>query len=97
MTGVIVEYISATWCKRCHDILPTVRSTCQIAGAQLEMLDFDELDDCDKRKEAVTALPTIRLTTDGGHTWTEFTPAGLDDWKRATLASVSIMDGPEEF
>lgn len=85
--AIEVQLISATWCKRCAVIKPEVEALCKTAGAKFTVLDYDELEDDDPVKRAVTALPTILM---GGKA---YTPAELDAWREAiTAAAVGVGD-----
>ena len=89
-----VRLISAAWCKRCAVIKPDVEALCKTAGATFTIVDFDELEEDDPVKRAVTALPTILM--DGK----AYTPAELDAWRAAITAvavSVAVGAGDEDF
>lgn len=85
-----VEYIGATWCKRCHTVLPVVENTCRIVGIPLTVLDYDELEDDDPRKKVVVSLPTIRMQ---GAIYTANT---LEDWKNAVTAT-AVVTSDQDF
>lgn len=81
---LFVQIISAPWCKRCHEIKPRVVDVCRLAGATLEEVNYDELEDDDSLKESVTALPTVRLLVeqDGrAGEWKAYKPGELDIWE----------------
>lgn len=76
-----VRLISAAWCKRCAVIKPDVEALCKTAGATFMIIDFDELEEDDPVKRAVTALPTILMDNKA------YTPAELDTWRSAITAA----------
>jgi thiol-disulfide isomerase/thioredoxin len=88
-----VQLVSAAWCKRCSVIKPEVEALCKTAGAKFVVLDFDDLEEDDPVKRAVTALPTILM--DGK----AYTPAELDAWRAAiTAAALAIgVSGDTDF
>ena len=81
-----VRYISAAWCKRCHDVKPEVTRYCTIAGADLTILDFDELEEEEKAK--IASLPEIHMKI--GDDWVTYTSARLEEWKTAITHSAVI-------
>lgn len=97
-----VELLTASWCKRCKEIKPTVQQTCSLTGASYREIDYDALDDDHPVKIAVTALPTIRvrLASDvavGDRGWQVFVPADLDKWRdfmmnRVAFAGLATTD-----
>jgi hypothetical protein len=90
-----VEFISASWCKRCGELRPEVERRCQLTGAAMTYVDFDEIDETDERKDIVKSLPTIRMRSDGG-TWTIWTAATFNAWVDAITAT-SAFTGVEDF
>jgi thiol-disulfide isomerase/thioredoxin len=79
---IFVQIVSAPWCKRCVEIKPRVADLCRLAGAALEEVNYDELDDDSSLKASVTALPTIRMLVEGaGATWKAYTPRDLAIWE----------------
>jgi hypothetical protein len=90
-----VQIISATWCKRCHAIKPEVAALCVTAGATLTVVDYDELEDDDPVKKSVTALPTIRMRSEGD--WVSYTPADLDKWKTDVAALAAAPSNDTDF
>lgn len=77
-----VQFISATWCKRCQLIRPDVMVTCNAAGLVFDYVDYDEIED-EALKASVTSLPTIRMRK--GESWSSWTAATLEDWKNTVL------------
>ncbi len=93
-TAIIqVQLVSASWCKRCAVIKPDVAALCKTAGATLTIIDFDELEEDDPVKRAVTALPTILMNDKA------YTPAEFDAWRSAITAAAvaSAVGGDEDF
>ena len=80
-TALEVRLISAAWCKRCAVIKPDVEALCKTAGAIFTIVDFDELEEDDPVKRAVTALPTILMGNKA------YTPSELDAWRSAITAA----------
>lgn len=76
-----VQMISASWCKRCGVIKPGVEQACKNAGAELKIIDYDELEDRDPIKNRVTALPTLII---GDKT---YKPADSEEWREVLAAS----------
>lgn len=76
-----VQIISASWCKRCLTIKPEVARYCQLNGATLTVVDYEELDE--KEKEVVKSLPTIRMriVTSYSIDWSVYTTDTLETWK----------------
>lgn len=97
-TNTTVQLISAPWCKRCHLIKPEVKRYCEMAGAALTELNFDELEEGDPLKASVKALPTImmRLTAPSSD-WVSYAPADLEKWKAAILALIPVVTDNEDF
>jgi thiol-disulfide isomerase/thioredoxin len=92
--AIEVQLISASWCKRCAVIKPEVEALCKTAGAKFTVVDFDELEEDDPVKCAVTALPTILMN---GKT---YTPAELDAWREAIAAAAvagAVGVGDDDF
>ncbi len=58
-----VKYISATWCKRCHELRPTVNSTCSLLNIPLNFQDYDDL--TEEESARITSLPTLYHHVDG--------------------------------
>ena len=73
---ILVHYISADWCKRCHTIQPTVVTYSKIAAADLIVLDYEEMEEAEKA--TITSLPTIRMKLDTE--WVTYTNATITDW-----------------
>jgi thiol-disulfide isomerase/thioredoxin len=84
-----VQMLSAVWCKRCQTLKPDVERLCSLAGATFTYVDYDDLEEDDEVKKAVTALPTIRMRTGDNGAWTSYTPADLDTWK-VVIAAASL-------
>jgi thiol-disulfide isomerase/thioredoxin len=84
---VFVQIVSAPWCKRCVEIKPRVAELCRIAGAQLEEINYDELDESDSLRDLVKALPTVRMRVSaaagGRGEWSAYTPKELAIWEDA--------------
>ena len=79
---IFVQIVSAPWCKRCGEIKPRVAELCRLAGASLEEVNYDELDDDSPLKASVTALPTIRMIVESPEaTWKVYTPKELSVWE----------------
>ena len=93
-----VELISAAWCARCKTIKPDVALACKTAGARFAIVDYDELDDCDPVKNAVTALPMIRMRCGGADVpWTAWLPAELEAWKEALATAAAAISTADDF
>jgi hypothetical protein len=88
--SLTVKLISAPWCKRCHEIKPDVVAYVAMAGATLEVVNFDELEEEDPMRAAVTSLPTILMQTKINGPWTSHTAHTLAEWKTAVLASAFV-------
>ncbi len=87
-----VQLISAPWCKRCTVIKPGVEQLCKNAGANLTVLNYDELDDGESIKMAVTALPTILMNG------IYYTPSQYEEWSAAIMvAAVATMSEDTDF
>ena len=89
-----VQIISAPWCKRCQVVKPDVTEHCRIGGAELTILDYDEMEDEDKA--SVKSLPTIRIrvTPDAG--WMIFTADSLEQFKQ-TLVKAALSSTTTDF
>jgi thiol-disulfide isomerase/thioredoxin len=74
-----VQIISAPWCKRCLTIKPEVVRYCQLNGASLAVMDYEELEE--KEKEIVKSLPTIRMRRSTSTDWSVYTADTLETWK----------------
>ena len=81
-----VHYISAAWCKRCHVVKPDVVRYCTIAGADLTILDFEEMEEEEKAK--IASLPEIRMKIVDN--WVVFTSAQMEEWKTAITHTAVI-------
>jgi hypothetical protein len=93
-----VQLISAPWCKRCHLIKPEVKRYCEMAGAVLTELNFDELEEGDPLKATVKALPTIMMRLSApSQDWVSYAPADLEKWKVAILALIPVVTDSEDF
>jgi hypothetical protein len=97
MPVVEVQLITAEWCKRCHQIKPDVVATCAMTGASLGIVDYDELADDDPLKDAVEALPTIRMRTDPTAAWVSYVPANIEKWKEDIIALFDPVAMDVEF
>jgi len=80
-----VQIISASWCKRCQTIKPDVAEQCRIGGADLSILDYEEMDEDEKAH--IKSLPTIRMRLHSDTEWKSFTADSLDQFKSALFAS----------
>jgi len=76
-----VQIISAPWCKRCHVVKPEVARYCQLNGASLTVVDYEELEE--KEKEVIKSLPTIRMKplSSPSTDWSIYTADTLETWK----------------
>jgi hypothetical protein len=92
-----VQIISAAWCKRCHEIKPSVADLCVFAGAKLTVIDYDSLEDEDELKKTVKALPTVRMRSSTEKGWVAYIPAELEKWKAdvTALAVAAERNGNE--
>ena len=88
-----VQLISAVWCKRCHALKPDVAAAAAVAGASFAVVDYDTLDETDPVRNAVTALPMIRMRVGPDAAWAAYTPAELETWKTDLMATVKIATG----
>lgn len=88
---VEVQLISATWCKRCHTLLPDITMVCSLAGARLTYIDMDEMDEDDPLRNSITALPTIRMRVTADDPWNTWTAATYEDWK-STVMTTALRD-----
>jgi hypothetical protein len=93
----LVKLVSAPWCKRCHELKPDIAATVAIAGATLEIVNFDELEDNDPVKVAVASLPTILMQTKAGGSWTAYTAHTMAEWKVAVLAGANVITTDTDF
>lgn len=91
-----VQMISAVWCKRCQTLKPDVVRLCGLASATFTYVDYDELEEDDEIKKAVTALPTVRMRLSSDAPWTTYTPAELDAWKEIITAA-AVAGGDTDF
>lgn len=78
-----VQMISASWCKRCGVIKPGVEQACKNSGAELKIINYDELEDRDPIKNRVTALPSLIIGDK------VYKPADSDEW-REVLAAAAV-------
>jgi hypothetical protein len=92
-----VQLISAAWCKRCHTLKPDIAAATTVAGASFAIIDYDTLDETDPVRNAVTALPMIRMRTGPDAPWAAYTPAELDVWKADLMATVKIATNSLDF
>lgn len=94
---VFVQIVSAPWCKRCVEIKPRVAELCRIAGAQLEEVPYDGLEEDDPLRESITALPTVRMLVSsavgGCGKWSAYTPKELPAWEDAIKLYGSAAPG----
>jgi thiol-disulfide isomerase/thioredoxin len=91
-----VVLVSATWCGRCKIIKPEVEALCKTVGATFTVVDYDELEEDDPVKQAVKALPTIRMRC-GDSTWSTYTPSEIETWKSAMLSTAATPTSGEDF
>ncbi len=91
-----VVLVSATWCTRCKVIKPDVEALCRTAGATFSVVDYDNLEERDPVKEAVKALPTIRMRV-GNSPWSTYVPAEIESWKSAMLSAATVPTTGEDF
>ena len=84
-----VQFISASWCKKCVELKPEAKQLCSIAGIIMTIIDFDELDEIDETdepiKNTIKSLPTIRMKISTGGVWTQYTTNEFDIWKSVML------------
>ena len=94
---LFVQIVSAPWCKRCHEIKPRVVEVCRLAGATLEEVNYDELEEDDSIKASVSALPTVRLLVEQeGRVgeWKAYKPSELDAWEDTVkVTALSVAGG----
>jgi hypothetical protein len=64
---------------------PDVEALCRSVGAKLSIVDYDELEEDDPVKQAVSALPTIRMRR-GERVWSTYTPSEVESWRSAMMA-----------
>lgn len=93
----LVKLVSAPWCKRCHELKPNIAATVAIAGATLEIVNFDELEDDDPVKAAVKSLPTILMQTETGGPWSVYNVHTLAEWKATVLAGSLVTTTGTDF
>ena len=95
ISAIEVKLISAIWCKRCATIKPEVEALCKMAGVKFTVVDYDDLEEDDPVKRAVTALPTILMDSKA------YTPAELDAWRSAiataAVAGAAATSGDTDF
>jgi hypothetical protein len=96
MSTIQVRLISAPWCKRCHTLKPEIATLCAITGATLEVINYDDWEEDDPRRDQIKSLPTIFMSVDNGSTWTMYTAATFEEWKTAALASAPLK-GSDDF
>ncbi len=97
---VFVQIVSAPWCKRCVEIKPRVAELCRLAGAHLEEVNYDELEEDSAIKLSVTALPTIRTLLEregGGGIWASYTPKELGAWEDAMKSYALTTAGEQDL
>jgi thiol-disulfide isomerase/thioredoxin len=94
--SIEVVLVSASWCARCKIIKPDVEALCKTAGATFTIVDYDELEEDDPVKQAVKALPTIRMRAGHG-SWTTYVPAEIDTWKNAMISAAAVPTSGEDF
>ena len=92
VTMIVVELISAAWCKACIKIKPAVNETCKLTGSPLTVIDFDELEEDEKTK--INHLPLIRVKS--GSDVSEFYTDTFDEWTKTMLHSVELKHN-EDF
>ena len=82
-----VQVVSASWCKSCDVAKPQVLKMCEMKGATMSVVDYDELEDVDGDLHAqIKSLPTIRMRVADG-AWTHFSGTGcVVAWTEALLA-----------
>lgn len=78
-----VQMIGAPWCGACKKLKPEVEETCRLAGSTLTYVNMDDLSE--EEQKTVTALPTIRIRSDGP--WTAYTSKTLEAWKALMVQS----------
>jgi thiol-disulfide isomerase/thioredoxin len=83
----VVKLISASWCKRCHELKPDIERICALAGLPLLTVDFDELEEDDELKLAVVALPTLLLRKNKDSVWQAYTPSMFEAWRADVVAA----------
>lgn len=88
-----VQLISAPWCKRCHVIKPGVEQACKNAGADLTVINYDELEEDSTLKQQVKALPSLII---GGQI---YKPADSEEWREvlAAAAVATAIGGDTDF
>jgi thiol-disulfide isomerase/thioredoxin len=89
MPSIQVQMISAPWCKRCALMKPDILRTVNMVNAGFTYLNFDELEEDDEAKLAVTALPTVRMRVDDGD-WKAYPAGEISVWKEAILALAPV-------
>lgn len=94
---VVVEFISADWCKRCHALRPEVIALCKAAGATFTYVDYEELEEDAPLKKSIEALPTIRMKLTVEGPWAMWPAASFDNWKDTLLRSVVIGPTTTDF
>lgn len=92
---VAVEYVSASWCKRCHELKPIMTTICAVSGVKPTVIDYDALEEDDPVRATVTSLPMIRMRINDGD-WILYTAAQLEDWK-AKIAEEAVTYGDLDF
>jgi hypothetical protein len=74
-----------------------VAELCRIAGAQLEEVNYDDLEEGDSLRESITALPTVRMLVSaaagGRNEWSAYTPKDLPAWEEAIKLHGSAAPG----
>jgi thiol-disulfide isomerase/thioredoxin len=93
----LVKLVSAPWCKRCHELKPDIAAVAAIAGATLEVVNFDELEDDAPVKLAVASLPTILMQMEAGGPWASYTAHTMAEWKVAVLAGANVVTTDTDF
>lgn len=81
--------ISAPWCKRCAEMKPDILQATNMAGATFTYLNFDEMEEDDELKQAVKALPSLRMRVGDGE-WKLYAAGEVGAWKEALLAAASV-------
>jgi hypothetical protein len=86
----LARYISASWCKRCHELRPTVITTCQLLGISLQIENYDDLDE-DESKQ-ITSLPTLMYREAETDNWNIYPAKDIEGWCTKMMASPLTAD-----
>ena len=86
----LARYISASWCKRCHELRPTVVTTCQLIGISLQIENYDDLDEEESKR--ITSLPTLMYRETDTAEWDIYSAKDIEGWSVKLMAKPLTAD-----